>query len=1416
MQTQATTPPGLRTTALHSAILLALAGGWNAAALADSCWSAPQSAAYRSGSDGYAGTRDVSINNQNSQWNGGNGTTSIDGTTVRIGFDGGNTFESRGLLRFEGLSLPAGAQLVSATLTATFNNWNPGIQIQGHYLNAPWDPSAATEVTWKRRDGDAQIWTAPGASGEGSDRIAGQAFALPSLAGTGSDVASVELDPAIVQGWIDDPAGNQGVLLSIAAAGKSTHLYASEHATQNLRPRLVLTYVLPEACPAPQEGGGSTGGGGQTGNGDTGPVAYTPAGTLPVDCSHQGSGRDIQVGNPLAQSGNGILQVAHLGDVDWNNLQAGDTVRIFWREQPYREKILIRGQGTAQQPIRVCGVPGPNGELPHISGDNATTRADLAFGDVADNWMEDLGVVTLYNNSYGQRPEHVIVEGLKITDTYGGNARTGEELSYQTSAASGSATRPYRYGAACLRVQHGDHITVRGNEIARCGNGLFMVSNVPENRMLRNVLIEGNHLHDNGSPDREGIHQAYLQGVNFTLQYNHFGELRHGADGSRAAGNNLKMRVAGDIVRYNLFENGTRMLDLIEVEDHADMILPWRYEAFRTGPNAANLSPERLAAMDAQQALDWAAYGATYVYGNVLHNFGPRAGANLIHYGFDMTQSDRRRGHLYFYDNTVIHRTDQASRGTVRLLDQGPYWGDSGEYPAILDHTYEGYATLHAVNNLIVQRPYSAGSTASGFEFTRYLADKLDLGANWISNGWNSVGNGVTDDDPATPPNLPGFGNDAGSQVYAGGNDGHHVTGTENLITGGGNPLNFGTGSCFLAEGSFAGIGSAPLPAEIPANLLPTRQLQLVPAGADGTCRDGVRIAGLADRPGTLTLGAFEDLNGSGDNGTDTVPAGSAGSGSGTTGGGTAPSDNGSDGPVQYTALGLAAEAALPFAGRTSGADHEYGCNGSSNLIANAAYRYVDAAASGGDGSRLAPFASIQAAFDSFSAAEKNRVLCVAGGHYPEHVGSNADRYASGETYTFVGGFQPGSDYAVRHAIDYPSVVTAPNQELCQFNGSAADCGVFTFGNVQAITLDGFEITGGRHGIHAAGYSAGREFNLYNSHVHHNGIAATMQRGGGVLAGGSTVRIKHNLIEQNQSGHNGGGLFLGTSEPRNHGQRDADGRYYLSLTTTSALAEIHRNIVQDNRLTHDTPHGVGMAIGMNADVAENIVRRNVGYKAGSGGDAVGGGLIVQSPVDHPAVANIHDNWFEANVAKKYASAVFIDESSIAAVYNNVAVGNEGVNTIGLDGAGNGSVAGYLTAYDNTVVSNYGAAFGVEDGILHLLNNISWNNGGDDLHIAPGYAATPETVWADYNRFANAAGFAPAMLGGHNLVGVNPGFANSQAGDFALAAGSALVHAGLWDIGGQFAFDAYTPGSPMVAWQASVGAGEGMVQLGALQ
>ena len=59
-------------------------------------------------------------------------------------------------------------------------------------------------------------------------------------------------------------------------------------------------------------------------------------------------------------------KLAALAEVPWEKLAPGDVVAIHWRAEPYREKFVLCARGTAERPIVVRGVAGPDGARPVI------------------------------------------------------------------------------------------------------------------------------------------------------------------------------------------------------------------------------------------------------------------------------------------------------------------------------------------------------------------------------------------------------------------------------------------------------------------------------------------------------------------------------------------------------------------------------------------------------------------------------------------------------------------------------------------------------------------------------------------------------------------------------------------------------------------------------------------------------------------------------------------------------------------------------------------------------------------------------------------------------------------------------------------------------------------------------------------
>ncbi len=322
----------------------------------------------------------------------------------------------------------------------------------------------------------------------------------------------------------------------------------------------------------------------------------------PTDCEHRGAGMDYTVGPGK--------KYATIGDVPFEKLKAGDTVRIFWRTAPYREKMMIGGVGTAEQPIRVCGVPGPKGELPVIDGENATTRKELLF---PYDGHQVRGLVTIGHKN-GDPPEiapkHIVVEGLDIrngTPPFTFTDRSGNVKAYSANASG-------------IFVQRAQHVTIRGCTVTNNNNGIY-VGTTGGAELTQDVLIEKNHVYGNGSTTTYYMHNVYNEASNVTYQYNYFGSPRFGVDGVQGA--NIKERSAGVVIRYNWIEDGAHLLDLVDAQEAKDSTV--KMPTFHT----------------------------TYVYGNVLVR--AKSLGSIVHYGGDSgALGDYRKGTLFFYDNTVV------------------------------------------------------------------------------------------------------------------------------------------------------------------------------------------------------------------------------------------------------------------------------------------------------------------------------------------------------------------------------------------------------------------------------------------------------------------------------------------------------------------------------------------------------------------------------------------------------------------------------------------------------------------------------------------------------------------------------------------------------------------------------------------
>jgi Right handed beta helix region len=304
-------------------------------------------------------------------------------------------------------------------------------------------------------------------------------------------------------------------------------------------------------------------------------------------------------------------KLTSIGAVPWERLKAGDTVRIFHRPEPYREKLMVGSVGTKDAPIRVCGVKGPNGELPVIDGDGATTRPSLEY---PYDGHQPRGLVFIghrRSSPWLEQPAYIVIEGLEIR-----NATPGRSFFDKNRTPT-----PWPEVAAGIFVQRASHVTIRGCNVHSNGNGLF-IGSAGGDELTQDVLIEGNYVHDNASPTNWYEHNVYNEASGVVYQFNRFGPPRRGAEGF--LGGNIKERSAGAVIRYNWIEDGAHLIDLVDSQEARDRNLP---------------DPT---------------FHESWVYGNVLIRGGSASGS-MVHYGGDSGLLETyRKGTLRFFHNTVL------------------------------------------------------------------------------------------------------------------------------------------------------------------------------------------------------------------------------------------------------------------------------------------------------------------------------------------------------------------------------------------------------------------------------------------------------------------------------------------------------------------------------------------------------------------------------------------------------------------------------------------------------------------------------------------------------------------------------------------------------------------------------------------
>lgn len=360
--------------------------------------------------------------------------------------------------------------------------------------------------------------------------------------------------------------------------------------------------------------------------------------------------------------------------VPWNQLLPGDKVLVDWRPEPYKECVAIHQRGTSTRWIEIIGVPGPNGELPIISGMDAVENPDSLYNQYTFGGG-GFCVRSPNGGSATYKPAFIHIHGFEFRDFLGPNRYTnyaGVNMAWGTFAAG-------------INGQGYDNLTVSGCRFTGNGLGIFGICNpgLGERLMSRYLHVIFNHFTANGvntpgADARYETHNAYTELACSIYEFNYFDPVSTGNFGDL-----FKDRASGNVVRYNKFvAGGANALSIRDPEASFDAVL--------------NL----------QDKFGQVMHNYSYVYGNsfelvdsviaVAHGDGLKAIHGQVRGG----------GRVYFYNNRVVCRNDNPS-GYYEGFEYKPY-----PFVLFCPINTRLQTKFYAQNNLF----FAEKATASGLE----------------------------------------------------------------------------------------------------------------------------------------------------------------------------------------------------------------------------------------------------------------------------------------------------------------------------------------------------------------------------------------------------------------------------------------------------------------------------------------------------------------------------------------------------------------------------------------------------------------------------------------------------------------------------------------------------------------------------
>src|SRR5215211_5603244 len=165
------------------------------------------------------------------------------GAATSLGVNGnvpsGSGKDKFALLKWDLSGIAPSTQINSASVTLSVTTASPQ-SYQAYVLNKPWVESSATWNVYS----SGKPWEVAGAKGSLDKEATVAGTITPSVKGKNT----LTLPLAVVQGWVDNPATNQGIIIANPASTRGFNFNSREDNDPNQRPQLTLD-LIPNTTP---------------------------------------------------------------------------------------------------------------------------------------------------------------------------------------------------------------------------------------------------------------------------------------------------------------------------------------------------------------------------------------------------------------------------------------------------------------------------------------------------------------------------------------------------------------------------------------------------------------------------------------------------------------------------------------------------------------------------------------------------------------------------------------------------------------------------------------------------------------------------------------------------------------------------------------------------------------------------------------------------------------------------------------------------------------------------------------------------------------------------------------------------------------------------------------------------------------